>query len=664
MNLGISWEKPVCAPAKPTAGTQWAGLFCGLTLLCGCLGCLDLWQAAIWAVGAFLLLTVLQATKLRRWALPGAALALFVACLCWPEAVRLGVGAVQNIWREAVSTRFARIILPLSGEESPVFWCISGGILGVMAAAGLMGGSCLTLLATLCCICTGEHFLFLIPLLAGWMGTALVRAGWSRALAVCLLTLIAAGALLPVAQQLPPPQWQKSAGRLDRIAPRPTGDKTVLTVTMTKPQRMYLRGFVGQRYTSGGWRELEPETLAGWQDTFYWLHEAGFYGQTVPALAAQAAGSQELGSMQISGGGYLPTGLASAEMLDAGRYPDDGTARADDFTCQYQVGGLTSWFQSQIDLAASQPQAYLALEGEYRAFVYDAYLALPPSATQLLGQLLGDAQPNTLPEIQSAIRAFLDEHLTYDETVETDCGQVDFLNYLLQGQKRGYSVHYATTAVCLLRYFGVPARYASGYFLPEDAGEQVPERFAHAWAEYYLDGVGWIPFEVTPGYEEEALELENLLLDPDSSFHTALGQTYTRPQSNQTPQAPVQQETPNQGNQNRARLPGWSKWVLLSLLLTALLVGLGLLAQKPLRRLAHLRAMERMTPKEAIPQWYDYACYWLRRAGRPIPDDWAAADNREALFSSHPMTEEQRQRMKAYAEAARHPEKADPPHQK
>lgn len=94
--------------------------------------------------------------------------------------------------------------------------------------------------------------------------------------------------------------------------------------------------------------------------------------------------------------------------------------------------------------------------------------------------------------------------------------------------------------------------------------------------------MGWIPFEVTPGYEEEALELENLLLDPDSNFHTATAQTYTRPQSNQTPQAPVQQETQEQGAQNRARLPGWSKWVLL---VAGAAGGSGLLARKPLRRL-------------------------------------------------------------------------------
>lgn len=117
MNMGISWGKPRCVSNQPTAGTQWAGLFCGLTLLCGCLGCLDMWQAAIWAVGVFLLLYMLRATKVRSWVLPVAALALFAACLCCPEAVRLGVGALQNGWREAVSTRFARIILPLPGKN-------------------------------------------------------------------------------------------------------------------------------------------------------------------------------------------------------------------------------------------------------------------------------------------------------------------------------------------------------------------------------------------------------------------------------------------------------------------------------------------------------------------------------------------------------------------
>ena len=57
--------------------------------------------------------------------------------------------------------------------------------------------------------------------------------------------------------------------------------------------------------------------------------------------------------------------------------------------------------------------------------------------------------------------------------------------------------HYATAAVLMLRYYGVPARYVEGYYLrPEEANAAAPgeelvldETHAHAWAEYYLDGI-------------------------------------------------------------------------------------------------------------------------------------------------------------------------------
>ncbi|MRN26991.1 hypothetical protein EAI30_20595, partial [Romboutsia ilealis] len=47
-----------------------------------------------------------------------------------------------------------------------------------------------------------------------------------------------------------------------------------------------------------------------------------------------------------------------------------------------------------------------------------------------------------------------------------------------------------------------------GYLItPEDvkamtAGEPyiLDDTHAHAWVEYYQDGVGWLPFEVTPSY--------------------------------------------------------------------------------------------------------------------------------------------------------------------
>ena len=102
-------------------------------------------------------------------------------------------------------------------------------------------------------------------------------------------------------------------------------------------------------------------------------------------------------------------------------------------------------------------------------------------------------------------------------------GDNDFLKYTLEQSKKGYSVHYATAAALMLRYFGVPARYVEGYFISaEEASKyssmetvELTEAHAHAWTEYYLDGIGWIPFEVTPGYidEEELAAAEQVISD-------------------------------------------------------------------------------------------------------------------------------------------------------
>ncbi len=49
---------------------------------------------------------------------------------------------------------------------------------------------------------------------------------------------------------------------------------------------------------------------------------------------------------------------------------------------------------------------------------------------------------------------------------------------------------------------GLPARYVQGFCVPaEGRGETVVySDMAHAWPEVYLEGIGWIPFEPTPGY--------------------------------------------------------------------------------------------------------------------------------------------------------------------
>ena len=90
---------------------------------------------------------------------------------------------------------------------------------------------------------------------------------------------------------------------------------------------------------------------------------------------------------------------------------------------------------------------------------------------------------------------------------ETQDDGEDFLRFFLESGA-GYSVHYATAAALMFRHYGIPARYVEGYLIfPENVEGQlenavltVPEAHAHAWVEFYQDGIGWVPFEVTPPY--------------------------------------------------------------------------------------------------------------------------------------------------------------------
>ncbi len=44
------------------------------------------------------------------------------------------------------------------------------------------------------------------------------------------------------------------------------------------------------------------------------------------------------------------------------------------------------------------------------------------------------------------------------------------------------------------REMGVPARYVSGYLMLDDV---IAQQAMHAWAEAFVDGLGWVGFDVS-----------------------------------------------------------------------------------------------------------------------------------------------------------------------
>ena len=76
-------------------------------------------------------------------------------------------------------------------------------------------------------------------------------------------------------------------------------------------------------------------------------------------------------------------------------------------------------------------------------------------------------------------------------------------------RRSGYCVHYATSFAVLARALNVPTRVIMGY-LPSaaekysDGSYPVTNQQLHAWAEAYIDGLGWVPFDVTPASDATA----------------------------------------------------------------------------------------------------------------------------------------------------------------
>lgn len=91
----------------------------------------------------------------------------------------------------------------------------------------------------------------------------------------------------------------------------------------------------------------------------------------------------------------------------------------------------------------------------------------------------------------------------------------DSVEYFLFEQHKGYCIHFASAATLLLRMYGIPARFASGYLvLPSDFKENgdrtwtasVTDERAHAWTEIFGDNIGFTPLEATPPSYVEMLE--------------------------------------------------------------------------------------------------------------------------------------------------------------
>lgn len=413
--------------------------------------------------------------------------------------------------------------------------------------------------------CTSFYaYLFL---LAGWMGSftgTTVEYHQERKIGavVCILVLLTGSALLfflsgyrPGAfvdackEQMKDTVYQLRYGK-DSL---PKGDLTragallresetpALQLSFDALDEMYLRGFVGAEYEGQEWKTLDNEAYTGRQEGMLaWLDSR----QYRPAFAyaacmeegGDAAGLRTQTIRVVNSGAdrkyvYVPATVQAVEdaeyragqdwQLVSGSFLGTGSYQFD-----YLEGGSPTELMEKpawmAEGGTDGQDRLLQSEAVYRSFVYSSYLDLDDTLREKIDRLffsgeswVRDQQEGTVDiyNTTSRIRAMLSAMADYQPVPDEVPEGKDFVTWFLEENKEGNSVHFATAAVLAYRAAGIPARYAEGYYVSREMAErltisgadtcQLTEGNGHAWAEIYVDGLGWNPVEVTPGFYSE-----------------------------------------------------------------------------------------------------------------------------------------------------------------
>jgi transglutaminase-like putative cysteine protease len=265
-------------------------------------------------------------------------------------------------------------------------------------------------------------------------------------------------------------------------------DRTALRVQFFGPapptSQMYWRGPVlwnydGRRWTQSRWlRDVAPPPVT--PGTARWDYQ----------VELEPTDDRQLVALELATAAPPGTRLS----LDYGLY----SARP--------LTTLTHWRMRSAPPARFQPQLGQVLR--------QAALALPPGfnpRTMALARQwraeAGAASPaSDMAIAQRAMRMF---HDGFAYTLDTPLAGRHAVDEFLFDTRAGFCEHFSSAFVVLMRAAGVPARvvtgYAGGYRNPIGGYWLVRNSDAHAWAEIWLEGRGWVRMDPTAAVAPERI---------------------------------------------------------------------------------------------------------------------------------------------------------------
>lgn len=281
---------------------------------------------------------------------------------------------------------------------------------------------------------------------------------------------------------------------LNRVGRRIPRNTPVMEVTSDYNGILYLRSRDYDIYTGVGWEASQGRTEPFCSVESFWRN------------SSHSASVRVIGRR---GQYFLPYYPTEQQILTNGMLPNTNFNNSYSYEfCTLSSNWKDLWMLSKqntpVPLDSYTPDArYLALPDstrqQARSIITNLFSHLTQSSDQYIVDGINDIRKADL------IESFVQSSAVYDlNPGRMPADEDDFALWFLEDSDKGYCVHFATAATVLLRAAGIPARYVEGYMVQTSNGTTiVRDRHAHAWVEYYLDHIGWVILDATPGTGEE-----------------------------------------------------------------------------------------------------------------------------------------------------------------
>lgn len=332
-------------------------------------------------------------------------------------------------------------------------------------------------------------------------------------------------------------------GDLSQASDMNEGTATTLSLTTDRAlgDDLLMKGFVGSTFDGASWHRGDWVSYEGeWSGVREWMRkndltvaeQRAAFDTTAEREGKDAVETAKI-SVNASGANrryaYAPYTLRSLSGVDAmltgstitcsGLMPSKTYAVIVDNVPAASAITDSTWL-------ASSESAYAKSERVYASFVREHYLDIDDDERGAVEEYLfasdsWDANVNVSEAaVVSRVRTMLSALASDTDNPPTYAEAGTFTKWFLGTAHEGNSAYFATVATLAFRSQGIPARYVEGY---RASDERIARAYhsgstlyltaadAHAWTEVYLDGQGWTPVEVTPGYYSQPLDADKIV---------------------------------------------------------------------------------------------------------------------------------------------------------